>query len=78
VKPGSTRETRGVDVRKHGPEATKQWVHLTDEGEPLFDQTNGAVSFDAENTHRSGLSDEERIAYAGAISAAQGNMVGGF
>jgi hypothetical protein len=53
-------------------------VHLTDEGEPLFDQTNGAVSFDAENTHRSGLSDEERIAYAGAISAAQGNMVGGF
>jgi hypothetical protein len=30
------------------------------------------------NTHRSGLSDEERIAYAGAITAAQGNMVGGF
>lgn len=56
-------------AKKHGPEATKHWVHLTDDGSHLFDQTNGLVThdFEASRIETTGMSDEERTVSAALI-----------
>ena len=56
-------------AKKHGPEAAKQWVHLTDDGSHLFDQTNGMAvqDFEASRIETTGMSDEERAVSAALI-----------
>jgi hypothetical protein len=63
-------------AKKDGPEAHKQWVHLTDDGNHLFDQTNGLATpdFEASRIEITGMSDEERTVSGAAIM----NMAGGF
>jgi hypothetical protein len=56
-------------AKKHGPEADKTWVHLTDDGGHLFDQTNGLApsDFEASRIETTGMSDEERAVMGAAI-----------
>lgn len=56
-------------TKKHGPEAHKQWVHRTDDGSHMFDQTNGLATsdFEASPVESTGTSDEERTVMGAAI-----------
>ena len=60
--------------KKH--DESTPWVHL--EPGHLFDQTNGSMDFDEEAERQNGMSDEERIANAGAIGGIAQSMGNSF
>jgi hypothetical protein len=69
VRPWAADAQGAIMAKKRGPESDKQWVHLTDHGSHLFDQTNGMATsdFEASRIEATGMSDEERIVMAAAI-----------
>lgn len=62
--------------RKHRP-AAKPWVHLVDDGERPFDQTNGVVDFDTPATEDGGGDASGLVAKGVAANSVNVGFFGG-